>query len=48
MKEVDILNGPVRKTILRFSIPIILSMVATQLYTVADTVIVGATSTNMH
>lgn len=41
MKEVDILNGPVRKTILRFSIPIILGMVATQLYTVADTVIVG-------
>ena len=41
MKELDLLEGPVRKTILRFSIPTILGMAATQLYTVADTMIIG-------
>ena len=41
MKELDLLNAPVRKTILRFSIPTILGMAATQLYTVADTMIIG-------
>ena len=41
MKELDLLNGPVRKTILWFSIPTILGMAATQLYTVADTMIIG-------
>lgn len=41
MKELDLLKGPVRKTILQFSIPTILGMAATQLYTVADTMIIG-------
>lgn len=41
MKELDLLEGSVRKTILRFSIPTILGMAATQLYTVADTMIIG-------
>ncbi|MDE7283234.1 MAG: polysaccharide biosynthesis C-terminal domain-containing protein [Lachnospiraceae bacterium] len=41
MKELDLLNDPVRKTILQFSIPTILGMAATQLYTVADTMIIG-------
>lgn len=41
MKELDLLEGPVRKTILRFSIPTILGMAATQLYTVADAMIIG-------
>ena len=41
MKELDLLAGPVRKTILRFSIPTILGMAATQLYIVADTMIIG-------
>lgn len=36
-----LLSGPVRPALLRFAGPIILSMVATQLYTVADTMIVG-------
>ena len=41
MKKIDLLEGSVRKTILRFSIPTILGMAATQLYTVADTMIIG-------
>ena len=41
MKELNLLEGPVRKTILQFSIPTILGMAATQLYTVADTMIIG-------
>lgn len=41
MKEFNLLKEPVGKTILRFSIPTILGMAATQLYTVADTMIVG-------
>ena len=41
MKRIDLLKGPVRKTILQFSIPTILGMAATQLYTVADTMIIG-------
>ena len=41
MKKIDLLKGPVRKTILQFSIPTILGMAATQLYTVADTMIIG-------
>lgn len=41
MKKIDLLEGSVRKTILRFSIPMILGMAATQLYTVADTMIIG-------
>ena len=41
MKKLDLLEGPVRKTLLRFSIPTILGMAATQLYSVADTMIIG-------
>lgn len=41
MKKIDLLKGSVRKTILQFSIPTILGMAATQLYTVADTMIIG-------
>ena len=41
MEKIDLLEGPVRKTILRFSIPTILGMAATQLYTVADAMIIG-------
>lgn len=41
MKELNLLDGPIRKTILQFSIPTILGMAATQLYTVADTMIIG-------
>lgn len=37
----DLLAGPVRPALLRFAGPVILSMVATQLYTVADTMIIG-------
>ena len=36
-----LLSGPVRPVLLRFAGPIILTMVATQLYSVADTMIVG-------
>ena len=41
MEKIDLLKGSVRKTILQFSIPTILGMAATQLYTVADTMIIG-------
>lgn len=37
----SLLSGPVRPALLRYALPIILSMVATQLYSVADTMIVG-------
>ena len=37
----DLLTGPVRPALLRYALPILLSMVATQAYTVADTMIVG-------
>ena len=37
----DLLAGPVRPALLRFAGPVILTMVATQLYTVADTMIIG-------
>ena len=40
-KETLLLTGPVRGTLLRFAGPIILSMVTTQLYAVADAMIVG-------
>lgn len=36
-----LLSGPVRPALLRYAVPIILSMVATQFYSVADTMIVG-------
>ena len=39
--ENALLSGPVRPALLRFAGPIILTMVATQLYSVADTMIVG-------
>lgn len=41
MKETTLLAGPVRRTLLRFALPIMFSMVTTQLYTVADAMIVG-------
>ncbi len=41
MKKLDLLEGTVRKTLIRFSIPTILGMAATQLYSVADTMIIG-------
>ena len=34
-------SGPIRSTLIRFSIPVILSMLAAQLYSVVDTMIVG-------
>ena len=37
----SLLSGAVRPALLRYAFPIILSMVATQLYTVADTMIIG-------
>ena len=37
----SLLSGPVRPALLAFAGPVILSMVATQLYTVADTMIIG-------
>ena len=37
----SLLQGAVRPALLRYALPIILSMVATQLYTVADTMIIG-------
>lgn len=37
----SLLHGPVRPALLRYALPILLSMVATQLYTVADTMIIG-------
>ena len=40
-QENPLLAGPVRPALLRFAGPVILSMMATQLYTVADTMIVG-------
>ncbi len=40
-KDSALLSGPVRPALLRFAGPIILSMVATQLYTVADTMVIG-------
>ena len=37
----SLLTGPVRPALLRYALPIILSMVATQFYSVADTMIIG-------
>ena len=37
----SLLTGAVRPALLRYALPIILSMVATQFYTVADTMIIG-------
>ena len=39
--ENTLLHGPVRPALLRYALPIILSMVATQFYSVADTMIIG-------
>lgn len=39
--ENALLHGPVRPALLRYALPIILSMVATQFYSVADTMIIG-------
>ena len=40
-EENSLLTGAVRPALLRYALPIILSMVATQLYAVADTMIIG-------
>ncbi len=40
-EENSLLTGAVRPALLRYALPIILSMVATQFYTVADTMIIG-------
>lgn len=37
----SLLKGPVRPALLRYALPVILSMVATQFYSVADTMIIG-------
>ncbi len=37
----SLLSGAVRPALLRYALPIILSMIATQLYTVVDTMIIG-------
>ena len=41
VKENALLNGSVRPVILKYALPIILSMMATQFYSVADTMIIG-------
>lgn len=40
-EENSLLTGSVRPALLRYALPIILSMVATQFYSVADTMIIG-------
>lgn len=40
-QENTLLYGPVRAELVRFALPVILSMLATQLYTVADTMVIG-------
>lgn len=40
-QENTLLYGPVRAGLVRFALPVILSMLATQLYTVADTMVIG-------
>ena len=40
-EENSLLTGAVRPALLRYALPIILSMVATQFYAVADTMIIG-------
>lgn len=40
-KENTLLSGAVRPALLKYALPIILSMVATQFYSVADTMIIG-------
>lgn len=37
----SLLRGPVRPALLRYALPVILSMLATQLYSVVDTMIIG-------
>lgn len=41
MQENSLTRGPVRKTLISFSIPIILSMFAAQFYSIIDSVIIG-------
>ncbi len=41
MQETSLTQGPIGKSLLRFSIPVIFSMLTTQLYTIVDTMIVG-------
>lgn len=40
-EENSLLTGAVQPALLRYALPIILSMVATQFYAVADTMIIG-------
>jgi len=39
--RIDLTRGPIFKTLLRFSVPILLGCIVTQLYNVADSVVVG-------
>ena len=41
MNKTTLLEGPVRGTMLRFALPIMLSMVTTRLYSMVDAMIVG-------
>lgn len=41
MQENSLISGNIRSGLLRYSVPIILSMLATQLYYVADTMVIG-------
>jgi putative MATE family efflux protein len=41
MNHTSLTQGPIRATLIKFSLPVILSMLAAQLYTVVDTMIVG-------
>ncbi len=41
MQQTSLTQGPIRGALIRFSIPVIVSMLTTQLYTIADTMIVG-------
>jgi putative MATE family efflux protein len=41
MNNTKLTQGPIRATLIKFSLPVILSMLAAQLYTVVDTMIVG-------
>ncbi|MCD8127220.1 MAG: hypothetical protein LUD82_07155 [Clostridiales bacterium] len=41
MQEKSLTEGPIGKSLLGFALPVVLSMLAAQCYTIADTMIVG-------
>ena len=40
-RRIDLTEGPIVQNLLRFAVPILLGTIVTQLYNVADSVIVG-------